>query len=262
MTKRTDRLLLEIEAGTLDHRTPIGDLLRKVITFGGQAGSAELRDWAARELRGYAGDDEVPPYRQITAPLQMDAVTMRGFVENKTLSPMQLPDFARDHITNDVDLRMGIAEIDRLARECRRGDVVKLGPPGSQELVVIMNARQEWSGHIERIYSAVSPVALDGVVEQVRTTLATLVAEINANMPDSAVTPSAAVATNAVTVAVTGKRNQVSLAALQGDGAITTPTPDKEPRRWWQTAGAVLLGLFAIAGVIFALMQVQGWTFG
>ena len=76
MTKRTDSLFQEIEAGTLDHRSPIGDLLRKVIALGGRARSAELRDRAPRELRGYGWGDELPPYRHISAPLQMDAGTM------------------------------------------------------------------------------------------------------------------------------------------------------------------------------------------
>jgi len=156
---------------------------------------------------------------------------------------------------------MGIAEIERLAHHCAPGDVVRLGPPHAQELVLYMNSQQEWSGHIERIYWGVSPVALEGVVEQVGTALTVLVAEIHANVPDGTVTPSAEVATNAITFAVTGKRNKINLAAAQG-GSMMTSTAAEEPRRWARTAGAVLLGLVAIIGVIFTLMQVQGWTFG
>jgi hypothetical protein len=262
VTKRSDRLLQEIEAGALDHRTPIGDLLRTAIALGGRAGSAELRDWAAHELKGYGPGDELPRYRQIGAPLEMDAATMRGIIKGQQLSPMQLPDFAQDKINNDLPLWMSITEVERLASQCPPGDVVRLQPPLAQDLVVYMNSQQEWSGHIERIYWAVSPVALDGVVEQVRTALTVLVAEINANMPDGTVTPPAEVATNAVSFAVTGKRNKIDFAAPQGDSTITTPTPEPEPRRWLRIAGAILLGLVAIAGVIFALMQVQGWAFG
>ena len=69
MSNRSNRLLGEIEAGALDRRTPIGDVLRKVIALGRQAGSAELRDWATRELRGYGADDEIPV--QVGAPLQI-----------------------------------------------------------------------------------------------------------------------------------------------------------------------------------------------
>ena len=61
VTKGTDRLLREIEAGALDQRTSMADLLRKAIVVGGRSGSAELREWAVRELQGYGPDDELPP---------------------------------------------------------------------------------------------------------------------------------------------------------------------------------------------------------
>ncbi len=187
---------------------------------------------------------------------------MRWMVKGKQISPMELPDFAQDVITNDVSLRMGIAEIERYARDCPPNEVVKLGPPGGQELVVIMNAQQNWNGHIERIYWGVSPVALVGVVEQGRTALTVLVAEIHANVPEGTIIPPAEVATNAVAFAVTGRRHKITVTAPQGGSTITPPTPDDQPRRWLRIAGAVLLGLVAIAGAIFALMQVQGWSFG
>jgi hypothetical protein len=260
VTKRSDRLLQEIEAGALNSRIPIADVLRKVIALGGRAGSPELRDWAHHELKGYVPEDELPPYRQIVVPLQMDAAVAGGLIKNQALSTWELPEFAQDKITNDLPLGMGIAEIERLARRCEPGDVVKLGPPLSQDLVVLMNASGQWRCHIERIYWAVSPTALEGVVDQVRTALTVLVAEIQANVPDGTVTPSAEVASNAINFAVTGKRNKISVVAPQGGSTVTTPESD-QPRRWLRIAGAVLIGLVTIAGVIFALMQAQGWSF-
>ena len=67
--------------------TSNGDLLRKVVALGGRSGSAQLRDWATRELWGYGPNDDLPPYRRIGAPLQMDAGTMRGFIRGQHLSP-------------------------------------------------------------------------------------------------------------------------------------------------------------------------------
>ena len=61
----------------------IGKLLRKVIALGGKADSAELRDWANRGLKEYGPDDEFAPYRKITAPLQIDAGTMHGFIKGR-----------------------------------------------------------------------------------------------------------------------------------------------------------------------------------
>ena len=261
MTRRSDRLLKEIESGALDHRTSVGDLLRKVVALGGRAGSTELRDWATRELRGYGPDDELPEYRKIAAPLQVDMINMRFHTTGQTISPLELPEFARDVINNDLNLRQGIGQIEQLAR---RGDVVKIQPPGAQDLVVLMNRQKNLNGHLERLYWGVAPVALNGVVEQVRTTLTVMIAEIHANLPEGADTPPAEVATNAINFAVTGKRNKISFAAPQGGGSVMTASPEQSeagPRQWLRVSGAVLLGLVTIASLIFALMQVQGWQF-
>lgn len=202
----------------------------------------------------------MPSYRRIVAPLQMDGATMGGFSKNQSLSPWELPDFAQGTITNDVQLVSGIAEIERLVRNAKPDESVKLGPPGSQELVMLMNASGQWRGHIERIYWAVSPTVLEGVVDQVRTALTVLVSEINANLPDGTVTPSSEVADHAIHVAVSGKRNKINFTASQG--STTTTAPEDEPRRRWKTV-VTIIGLVAgILGAFFALMQAQGWHFG
>lgn len=260
VNERSNRLLQEIEAGALDSKVRIGDLLRKAIALGGQAGSAELRDWAARELRGYTSDDELPEYRKIVAPLHLDMMNMRWIKKGHQISPSELPEFARESI-NEVKLHMGIAEIEKLAIQDDEDDVVKLQPALAAELVYYLNAHHVQNGRIERLYWAVSPVALEGVVEHVRTAVAVMVAEINATMPDDAQTPPAEAATNAIHFVVTGKRNKISFAAAHGGSTVETlpPGAEQKPRHWLRIAAAVLLGLVAIAGVIFALMQVQGW---
>jgi hypothetical protein len=53
MARPVPGLLSQIEEGALDSRVPLVDVLRKCVALGGQAGSAELRDWARRELDGY-----------------------------------------------------------------------------------------------------------------------------------------------------------------------------------------------------------------
>jgi hypothetical protein len=52
--------------------------LRKCIVLGGQAGSASLRDWAAREAKGYDGSDELPTWRVVYAQITVDAVFRSG----------------------------------------------------------------------------------------------------------------------------------------------------------------------------------------
>ena len=118
--------------------------------------------------------------------------------------------------------------------------MVKLSPYMPQQLVQYTNARQQWSSHIERIYWGVSPTALESIADQVRKRTIALVAEMTANMPDGAITPSADVATNAVTLAVTGKRNKINGAIHQSNGPMTTPVPDETPRRWVRIAAGVV----------------------
>lgn len=95
----------------------------------GEPVPTELRDWATRELKGYGPNDELPEYRKIVAPLHLDAMNMRWIMKGQQVSPTELPDFARDKINNDLNLRMGIAEIEKLARQTGPDDdVVKLQP--------------------------------------------------------------------------------------------------------------------------------------
>jgi AbiTii len=222
-----------------------------------------MHDWAMRELRSYGPDDELPEYRKIGAPLAMDAATMHGIIKGQALSPMDIPDFAQHVVNNDLDLRMGIGEIERLAPGEALGDVVRLQPPHAQDLVKFMNAQGNWSGTIERIYWSLAPVAFQGVVEQVRTTLAILVAEIRAHTGDDGQTPDAETATNAINVAVSGRRNKVNVTSAHGAAKLTASPPSSEDRglNWWTVLLAVLGVLIAMGGGLFALMQAQGWSF-
>ena len=261
MTRRSDRLLREIESGALDNQTSIGDVLRKAIALGGRARSTELRDWATRELQGYGTDDDLPEYRKVAVPLQVDGINPVYSVKRQTISPRELPEFARDVIANDLQLRQSISEIEKLAQRCPPGDVVKLQHPGGQDVVAFMNRQQTINGHIQALYWGVSPVVLEGVVDRVRTTLTVMIAEINANLPDGTDTPPAEVATNAINFAVNGKRHKISFTAPQEGSTVTTSSPEEEPRRWLRIGGVVLVGLITIVGAILALMQVQGWQF-
>jgi hypothetical protein len=54
---------------------------------------------------------------------------MHGFIKGQMISPMDLPDFARDVITNDVNLHQSVDQIEAMVGHCEPGDVVKLSPP-------------------------------------------------------------------------------------------------------------------------------------
>jgi hypothetical protein len=260
--KRADHLLNEIEAGALDSQTPIGDLLRKVITLGGEAESTELRDWAARELRGFGPDDDLPPYRRTDAPLYVDMVGPTWRQPGVMISPSDLPKSVREHINYEVALRMSITEIEEYARQAPAGGVLQWAPPGAEEAMKVINSQQKGK-RVIHLYWGVSPVSLGGVVDKVRTTLTVMTAELRATMPEGAVIPSTEAATNAFTFALTGDRNKINLVTAQDGSMVTTAASTEAGSRvWWKTGGAVVGGLIGIATLIFGLMEVQGWAFG
>ena len=126
-------LLDKIESEALN-----GDVvkaLRLCITLGGHSDSAELRDWAARELRGYEGDDELADYRIIRAPLCIDHSSATGIMTGQQISAYDLPEFVRDSISEELELSHSIPELLNIANSAeRKGESVSLLPDGSSRL--------------------------------------------------------------------------------------------------------------------------------
>ena len=87
---RSTNLLGKIEEQAIDG--DISKALRLCLSLGGKTGSTDLSGWASLELNGYRGQD-VPEYRRIVAPLQVDGMTMSHHVKGQTISTYDLPDF-------------------------------------------------------------------------------------------------------------------------------------------------------------------------
>ncbi|MGR4853958.1 AbiTii domain-containing protein [Streptomyces sp. LARHCF252] len=264
MNRRERTLLAQIEQDVLDDTKPLAGALRKCVVLGGHAGSAALREWAQRELRGYEGVDlaDVPSYRVVVTPLKVDAAVGNGFVTGQQISPGALPDFARDAISNELPLRMGIGELEAAARRVSESDnVLKLQPPQAADLVRLMNheignPRQ----HITELYWAVAPPALMGVLDQVRTALADLVSELRATMSsDDDNLPTPEQIGQALNVAVHGNRSRVVVTNAQASGessASVVPAAEEEPGLFGTTGrriGAVVVGLATVIGTGAAL---------
>ena len=123
MSHKRGGLLAQIEAGVLDDTVPLSSLLQKCIVLGGQAGSEKMRDWARRELNGYAGADTVPDYRHVPAAL-MAVITnnagYNGMTEriDDSVFPAQIRDIIREKIDlEDAILGGGIGELEALASQ-------------------------------------------------------------------------------------------------------------------------------------------------
>lgn len=257
-------LLTEIERDLLDGR-PVADVLRKLIVLGGRAGSSELRDWASRELRGYEDLPSLPEYRQIPAPIQMDAIVGNAVIKGQTISPSGLPEVAREHITNKVPFFKGIGEIEAMAEVGRSGTPLHLSVPGEQELArLIDNASGNPFQHINNIYWTVTSAALDGLVDQVKTRLAELLAELRAVTPASADLPTAAQATNAVNIVIRGQGNRIQIAQAEGEAissAKATAIDQTADGPFWtlgRRIGALVVGLATVAAAVFAGIQIWG----
>jgi hypothetical protein len=219
-------LLAEVQRDLLDAK-PLADLLRKCILLGSQSGSAELRAWATKELKGYETLEELPDYRMAAAPIEMDAVTANTWIKGQTVAPSQLPEFARGKITNEVPLFTGVGELVSLYESARSsGKSPQLSVPNWEYIGQAIDAA---SGnpfqHIQSIYWSLSPSVIAGVLDDIRTALTEIIAELNVVVPHDQALPTAEQATHAVHVAVSGGSPQFTIAApvtsVQASGAST-----------------------------------------
>ncbi|MEU9255474.1 hypothetical protein AB0D66_26965 [Streptomyces sp. NPDC048270] len=262
MDRRERGLLAEIEQGALDESRPLAHVLRKCVVLGGRSSSAGLREWATRELRGYDGvaTQDLPGYRRIPAPIQINALTGPNSIRGQRVSPNELPEFARGEVREEVALRHGIGEIEALVQRCRdEGEHARLGIPGGLELTRLMDSA---SGNpfqrITDIYWSVSPAALHGLVDQVRTTVVELVAELRAAMPEDQQIPTPDQMDHALHVVVHGDRARINVTAAQSSGSASSSVgqPQDNEGPFWTTGrrlGAGIVGLATLIGTVAAV---------
>lgn len=262
---RDKSLLDQIEEDALAGRS-IADALRRVVALGGRASSTALRDWASKELKGYGPDDTLPEYRLVGAPICTDAIVGNGWIKGQRFSVLELPEFARDAIGESVPLHYGIGQIEAMIRtvESQGESSLHLSMPGSADLILYMNQTIDAPfQRIQALYWNLSVASLNGVVDQVRTTLTELVAEMRAGIPQGESLPSAEVANQAVSVAVHGDNARVVITTQHsgGNASMTktrTSSDGEGMEGWWTPAkkvGGLLVGLATIAGSVIAYVQ-------
>lgn len=262
MAKREDSLIAEIERDALDDAVPLATALRKCIVLGGKSGSEALRDWASRELKGYGPDDQLPDYRVVVAPLMVDGFAGNAQITGQQFAPSGLPDFAREHIRKELTLRAGIGEIEALLKN----DKIMPLPAGASDIARYMNESSDNPyQRITSIYWSVSHSAIHGVLDQVRTSLTQLAAELRATMGDEDAVPSAQATTAALSVVVTGKRSRVNVAAATAPGAsaraATSELSGAEATGFWtrwRKVGAFVVGLASVAATVIAVIEFAG----
>lgn len=266
MKRREHRLIDEIEQDVLNPQTPLADALRKCVILGGKAGSAELREWAIRELRGYQGSDELPEYRKVGAVILADAFTGSAQIRGQQISPMSLPSPAREHIKEEVEFRNGVGEIEGALKQAEAKDgAIHVSLPHAMEIGALIDKESPNPfQHIQALYWSVSATSLHGLLDQIRTTLAQLVAELQATMPPEQEVPTADQTRQAVSVAVHGRRSTVTVNTTQASSdtgtasAVTAPAGQSVDQTFWtrgRKVGAFVVGLATVAGGVIAIIQ-------
>ena len=179
---------------------PIAVTLRKCIVLGGRIGSSELREWAARELEGYADQGSTPDYRRIPAAIKVNAIAGNNVWTGQTISPNVIPEYAREMFAAGPTFYDGIGAIEEMARDARDGGgYLELTHAYSMDLCATIDKE---SGNpfqqTTALYWSVPAAGLFGIVERVKTRLAQLVGEMRARTPEGQELPTSEVASEAV----------------------------------------------------------------
>jgi hypothetical protein len=265
MAKSDSGLLDDIENEVLSD-APLATVLRKAIVLGGRAGSPTLRDWATKELRGYQNADDVPEYRRINASIHVDAVADYNQITGQRIGVHQLPEAAREVMTESVRFYQGVGELESVLASAKDNEI-RMGPAGSAEIVALINyqSKQKYQQVLD-LYWKVHVSSVAGMLDHIRTTVAELVAEMRAGTPDGQELPTRDVADQAVEVAVRGRGNRVTIVqgsagARVGDVVEVAKPEGAQPRRGWgwrlTRVGGAVVGAATIAGAVFAWMAVH-----
>ncbi len=173
----TDTVLHALRTRALDESEPLAGLLRKCLILGAETGSDALREWARRELNGYADDSTVPEYRAIDgAVILFDSISGRAWATGQSIHPLQLPAKAREHLPETMTLRQPVEELERLAAE----DSINFRTGALSFAEMLWNQELGAYQQVMNLRYALAGSTLAGIVGQVRTNLVEIVADLTA----------------------------------------------------------------------------------
>lgn len=205
-------LLNEIEEEAL--RGDVLTALRLCLRLGGETRSGTLREWAARELKGYE-HDAVPDYRLVQAPLFIDSISGNNWFKGQQITPSFLSEVVRPTFPSQMSLIQPLSEIVTMSET---EDSVHLTPAVSGEILGIGNSELSDFQQIIALYWKVSPATLQAIPDTVRTTIVELIAELRPGMDSSDALPNQAQTDRAVSVAIHGDGHRVVVNTATGDG--------------------------------------------
>jgi hypothetical protein len=214
-------------------------------------------DWASSELSGYKDKSDLPAYRTVAAPLQIDGLVGWTQFKSKHIPPSALPEFVRDSIKEEVQFGQGVGTLEEFAASSANSAVL-ISPPGSSELVRYWNDEVDSdTQEIHRLYWSVSKSEVAGILHQIRNQLVKLIAEFEIEYETARSTAEAVDRAVKITMGdggnvavVTSDRNSTNKFDLSRAASPLDASQWTLGRKIWAAA----VGSAGIAGAVFAYM--------
>ena len=149
-------------------------------------------------MNGYAEEGEVPPYRRIPAAIVIDQIVGSRWATGLVISPSVLPEFAREMFASGPVIYAGIGAVEEMAKSAGK-DGFRMTHAYATDVAAAMDRD---SGNpfqqTHALYWKISRSSLVEIVEQVKTRLAQMVAEIRDETPVGQALPTSEVVSEAV----------------------------------------------------------------
>ena len=206
-------LLDRIEEAAID-----GEVVQALLLcqkLGGDADSADLREWAERELEGYPHGELPPEYRRVPGQLLASGAAPMRRLPAVPIPMEALPEPERSVYDKGIPVLNSISEI----AERATGGTVAVRPSNVVRILNAVNSSNEALTRFDDIYFGITGPAFGTVVAVVRSRIVKLVAQLRESLCAGQQLDSAAVGaavSEAITgsvVNITGDHNQVAVGA-------------------------------------------------
>lgn len=179
LASMSDPLLVSIRDGIIAGRS-LPDLLRACIFLGSDTGSDALQTWARCELEGYPEKAQIPDYRVLEHP-PVFATMQTGYQvrHNVVVAPWNVPERAREYFPSTIRFTQPIRTISQYAS----ADTPTFLPGKLLALRDIFNQEYAPFQQIAGISVKLDSSYFAGLVDQVRTKLTSMVADMTSNNP-------------------------------------------------------------------------------
>lgn len=222
-----------------------------------------LRDWASKELKGYAPDDVLPPYRTLHARVHFDGLTSTTRFTSQVIGIHDLPEPANEIVGEEVDIRDPVAALIGIAEGAREdGELgIHIGIPQSTVIVSMINERNREAGHptkrVTDLYWQVHRTSLEAIVDVVRTTVVELVANLRPVYGGSDCQVSPASVDQAVSFVVYGKAKNVSINQNLATGEANIINDQGKAESMWHRLMWWIVGIATVAGAIATVIALK-----